>query len=114
MAKTLRVKAQEYGEQQLEALGLPAKTEFELKDGSTVEILHPWLWDDKIEAAVAEASKDGAEPYNTRYAKAVLGDKEHARFIKGGGKSSQIALAVQMMKVRDVEEDESDPKDKQS
>jgi hypothetical protein len=114
--KNLRVKAAEYGEQQLEALGLPARLELELADGSTVEVLHPWLWDDDTEAAVKEASKDGDEPYNTRYARAVLGKKDHARFIKGGGKSSQIALAVATMKSGDVikAEEGSDPKDQPS
>jgi hypothetical protein len=71
------------------------------------------LWDDKTEAAVKAAADDGDEPYNTRYAKAVLGAKEHARFIKGGGKSSQIALAVAMMRRGDTPagEEGTDPKD---
>jgi hypothetical protein len=114
--KNLRVKAAEYGEQQLEALGLPARLELELADGSTVEVLHPWLWDDTTEAAVKTAAEDGDEPYNTRYARAVLGKKEHARFIKGGGKSSQIALAVATMKSGDVirSDDGPDPKDQKS
>jgi hypothetical protein len=112
----LRIKAAEYGEQQLEALGLSSRLELELADGSMVEVLHPWLWDDKTEAAVKAASKDGDEPYNTRYAKAVLGAKEHARFIKAGGKSSMIALAVATMKSGDLikSEDGPDPKDQQS
>ena len=42
----MRVKAREYGEQQLEALGLPTHIEFELDDGSIVELSHPWLWPD--------------------------------------------------------------------
>jgi hypothetical protein len=46
----------------------------------------------------------------------VLGKKDHARFIKGGGKSSQIALAVATMKSGDVikAEEGSDPKDQPS
>lgn len=116
MSKNLRIKAAEYGEQQLEALDLPARLELELADGSTVEVIHPWLWDDDTEAAVLGASTDGDEPYNTRYAKAVLGKKEHARFIKGGGKSSMIALAVATMKNGTVlkSEEGTDPKDEQS
>lgn len=116
MAKNVRVKATEYGEQQLEALGLPARLELELADGSTVEVLHPWLWDDKTEAAVKEAAKDSDEPYNTRYARAVLGKKEHDRFLKAGGKSSMIALAVATMKSGDVvkAEEGSDPKGEKS
>lgn len=111
--KNLRVKAAEYGEQQLEALGLPARLELELADGSTVEVLHPFLWDDKIEAAVKEAAKDGDEPYNTRYARAVLGKKEHDRFIKGGGKSSHVVLAAATMRNGTMlkAEEGSDPKD---
>jgi hypothetical protein len=114
--KNLRIKAAEYGEQQLEALGLPARLELELADGSTVEVLHPWLWDDETETAVKAAAVDGDEPYNTRYARAVLGKKEHARFIKAGGKSSQIALAVATMKSGGVikAEEGSDPKDQKS
>lgn len=105
----LRVKAREYGEQQLEALGFPSRMEFELDDGDYVTLVHPWLWSDDTEAAVKAASEDGDEPYNVRLAKAVLG-RDHARFIAGGGKSGQIALAIEMMKVR-APKDDSDPKD---
>jgi hypothetical protein len=114
--KNLRVKASEYGEQQLEALGLPARLELELGDGSTVEVLHPWLWDDATESAVKAATTETDEPYNTRLARAVLGKKEHARFIKGGGKSSQVALAIGLLKRGDVltGEEGSDPKDLKS
>ena len=106
--QTLRVKAQEYGEQQLEALGFPSRMEFELDDGSVVELLHPWLWSDDTEAAVRAASDAGDEPYNVRLARAALGKTEHARFVAGGGKSTQITLAIEMMKRRDEVED--DPK----
>jgi hypothetical protein len=114
--KNLRIKAAEYGEQQLEALGLPARLELELADGSTVEVVHPWLWGDDTEAAVKTAADETDEPYNTRYAKAVLGKKDHARFIKAGGKSSMIALAVATMKNGTVikAEEGSDPKDPSS
>lgn len=114
MTKTnIRVKLAEYGEQQLEALGLTARLEIELGDGTVVEVLHPYLWDDKTEAAVKAASKDSDEPYNTLYAKALLGAKEHARFIKAGGKSSQIALAVASLKAGTLPggEEATDPKD---
>lgn len=113
MSKNLRIKVAEYGAQQLEALGMPERLELELADGTVVEVLHPWLWDDKTEAAVKAATlEEGDEPYNTRYARAVLGKKEHDRFIKGGGKSSQIALAVAMMKRADTSaKEDDDPKD---
>jgi len=47
-------------------------------------------------------------------ARAVLGDEEHQRFIAGGGRSSQIALAIGEMKQRRTESkvDEADPKAK--
>ena len=104
----LRVKASEYGEQQLEALGYPARMEFELEDGSVVELAHPWLWDDDVQAAYEEAKTTG------EIARAVLGDEEHQRFIAGGGRSSQIALAIGEMKQRRTESkvDEADPKAK--
>jgi hypothetical protein len=118
---TLRVKASEYGEQQLEALNLASRLELELNDGSVVEVIHPWLWNDATEAAVKAVNDDDSadKPYNFRYAMAVLGAKEHARFIKAGGQSSQIALAVAMLKRGDVPSGEdgsngSDPKGKSS
>jgi hypothetical protein len=107
--KNLRVKVTEYGEQQLEALGLPTSLEFELNDGSTVTLVHPWLWDDDTVKAY-EAANDGDGPRDIRLAKAALGAKEHARFIKGGGKSSLIAIGIEMMK-RPTDEDDADPKD---
>lgn len=112
MAKktTLRVKVTEYGEQQLEALGLPARMEFELTDGSVVELLHPWLWADDVLASYdAAAVAEGDEPRDIRLARAALGDKEHQRFISGGGKSSQIAIAIEMMK-RPQQIGDGDPK----
>jgi hypothetical protein len=109
---TVRVKASEYGEQQLEALGFPSRLELELDDGSVVEVLHPWLWDDKTEVAVKAANDDGDKPYNYRYARAVLGAKEHDRFLKAGGQSSQIALAVAMLRRGEVAGEEgTDPKE---
>lgn len=110
----LRVKAAEYGEQQLEALGFPTRMEFELNDGSVVELVHPWLWSDDVEAAVVKANEGGADPHNVRLARAVLGEKEHARFVAGGGKSGQIALAIEMMKVRRDGDDPKDPTSKRS
>ena len=104
----LRVKASEYGEQQLEALGYPARMEFELTDGSVVVLQHEWLWsDDVLEAYTAAKS-------SIEIARAVLGDEEHQRFIAGGGRSSQIALAIGEMKQRRTESkvDEADPKAK--
>lgn len=113
MSKTVKIKAREFGEQQLEALDLPASVELELDDGTSVTVLHPWLWDDATEKAVKEASTETDEPYNTRYAKAVLGKKEHARFLKGGGQSTQVALAVALMKRGEISGGEdTDPKGK--
>lgn len=98
MSKSVKIKAREYGEQQLEALDLPARLELELDDGSTVTVLNPWLWDEDVEKAVNESANPGDEPQNVRYARAVLGKREYARFIKGGGQPKQIALAVASMK----------------
>ena len=113
----LRVKAREYGEQQLEALGFASRMEFELDDGSVVELVHPWLWSDAVQVAYDAAQQDGDEPQTVRTARAVLGTADHKRFIKGGGKSSQIVLAIEMMRQRITEADddaEPDPKDPQS
>lgn len=108
----LRIKATEYAEQQLEALGLSRALELELKDGSVIEVLNPLLWGDTTEAAVKKANEDGPKPYNYRYARAVLGAKDHDRFLKAGGESSHIALAVACLKRGDVVgQDGADPKD---
>lgn len=114
MAKTPRIKVREYGEQQLEALDLPARLELELDDGTTVTVLNPWLWDEDVEKAVEESSQPGNEPQNVRYARAVLGKREYARFIKSGGQPKQIALAVSAMKrgILPSGEEADDPKDK--
>ena len=103
-----RVKVCEYGEQQLEALGFAARMEFELNDGSIVALLHPWLWADDVIEAYA-AAKTSAE-----IARAVLGSEEHKRFMAGGGKSSQIVLAIEMMKQKTPVSDDADPKGKPS
>src|SRR6516225_6284892 len=106
--RRLRVKAAEYGEQQLEALGFPAAIEFELDDGSVVELRHSWLWsDDALEAY--DAAKTTIE-----VARAALGEEEHRRFVAGGGKSNQIVLAIEMMKQKTPVSDDADPKGKPS
>lgn len=104
------MKLREYAEQKLEALGLEPRQEFELDDGSTIELVHPWLWDDSVQAAF-----DKAESTADR-AKAILGVKDHKRLIAGGGSSNQIILAVELMKrpSTDKVEDDADPKDKSS
>jgi hypothetical protein len=104
----LRVKASEYGGQQLEALGYAPRMEFELNDGSVVELVHPWLWSDEVQEAY-QASETSRE-----IARAVLGPDDHERFIAGGGKSNQIALAIEMMrrKITADAPDEADPKGK--
>lgn len=103
----MRVKVQDYGEQQLEALGYPACMEFELDDGSIVELVHPWLWSDDAQEAHAEAKT------SVEIARAALGADEHQRFVAGGGKSTQIALAIEAMKVKQPKAaaaEETDPK----
>ena len=105
--RPVRVKVNEYGEQRLEALGYPTRMEFELNDGSVVELVHPWLWDDDVQEAY-DAGKTTIE-----MARAALGLEEHARFVAGGGKSIQIVLATEEMKQRRPKsEDSPDPKGK--
>jgi hypothetical protein len=101
------MKLREYVEQKLEALKLPARLEFELDDGTTIELTHQWLWSDKVQAAVNRAQSD------TDKAKAILGAQEYKRLIAGGGSSNQLMFAVEMMKRPQPAdgESESDPKD---
>jgi hypothetical protein len=115
----LRVKAREYGEQQIEALGFPARMEFELEDGSVVELMHPWLWDDEAQSAydaIQNEQDQSGESRVIRIARAVLGEEDHQRFVAGGGKSSQILLAIEMMRQRraTADGDGPDPKGKPS
>lgn len=104
-AETRRYKIASYGEQQLEALGFAPKVEFELNDGSIVEVYNPWLWSDATEAAYdrEQSAQNPKEPYNTRIARAVLGKDLHKRFVEGGGRSSQVVLAIELMKRDRVE-----------
>jgi hypothetical protein len=132
MDTTLRVKARAYGEQQLEALGYASKMEFELDDGSVVELTHPWLWSDEVQAAhdavrsgadldrdtsgeIADPpkiNKKPAEPQSVRIARAVLGRDAHKKFVAGGGSSNQIVLAIELMRKKSVDvEETADPKD---
>lgn len=101
------MKLREYLEQKLEALGLPARLEFELDDGTTIELVHPWLWSDKVQAAVnkSESTMDTA--------KAILGTQDHKRLVAAGGSSNEILFAVETMKQRQKSvdgESETDPK----
>lgn len=101
------MKLREYCEQKLEALGIASRIELDLDDGSTIELVHPWLWDDKTQAAV-DAAKS-----TTETAKAVLGAADHKRLIASGGSSNEVVLAIEMMKRADKGTDkpaESDPK----
>ncbi len=134
-AKQHRVKIREYGEQQLEALNLAPRIEFELDGGSIIELAHPWLWGDDVQAAYdavrsgADLDRDDkgeivappringklAEPQSVRVARAVLGKDAHKRFVAGGGKSNQIVLAIELMKRPAAEvEAEADPKETSS
>ena len=100
------MKLREYCEQRLEALGFEPEIELELEDGSTVKLVHPWLWDDSTIAAANKAKS------NADMAKAVLGDDEHKRFIAAGGQNSELALAVELLK-RQIKDDQGaspDPK----
>ena len=100
------MKLREYAEQKLEALGLEPRQEFELDDGSTITLVHPWLWDDKVQAAVDAAKSSAA------IARAILGTEAHKRFVASGGQNSQLVLVTELMKrqISDRRAD-SDPKD---
>ena len=50
------------------------------------------------------------EPVSVRSARAILGDEEHARFIKAGGRSSDITLAWEWMVDQVKDRQEEDPK----
>ena len=110
------MKLREYAEQKLEALGYEPKQVFELDDGTTIELVHPWLWSDEVQAAyeAAKADPDPAtkkpEPSSVRIARAVLGKEQHKRFLATGGTSNEIVLAIETMRVpRD--KGDADPKD---
>lgn len=101
------VKLREYCEQKLEALGLPARVKLDLDDGSTIEILHPWLWDDKTQAAVNAAQT------TTDTAKAIIGAPAHKRLAAAGGSSNEILFVVETMKRKidgSSDKDGADPK----
>lgn len=101
------MKLHAYLEQRLEALGYAPKLVFDLNDGSTVELVHPWLWDNETQKAYDTArateppAKGKAEPHSTRVARAVLGKSQHQRFAADGGNDNMIVLAIELMRRSD-------------
>lgn len=100
------MKLHAYLEQRLEALGYAPKLEFELSDGSTVELAHPWLWSketqDAYDGAVPARSKGKTvEPVNVRRARAALGDDQYRRFAADGGNENHVVLAIDLMQRRE-------------
>lgn len=119
----------EFEAQAIEALGQKPYFKLKIANGDPVKISHPMLLTDERQAAVDRVRAredldkndegeptnyiDGkpAAPFNSRFARAVLGDDEHDRFLAGGGKSNHIVLAWdRLTEVAKVEEDADDPK----
>jgi hypothetical protein len=86
-----RLKLAELRTQATEALGMDPGLELELDDGSTIIVPSPLLLADDVQEVVDKA--EGA----VATAKAILGEEEHARFIKGGGHSNDVMLAWKLM-----------------
>ncbi|WP_136244765.1 hypothetical protein [Mycobacterium intracellulare] len=100
------MKLHAYLEQRLEALGYAARLEFELGDGSTVTLVHPWLWDNETQKAydtarTTEPPKNRPEPRSARVARAVLGKTQYQRFAADGGNDNMIILAIELMQRSD-------------
>lgn len=96
-----RLKLAELRAQGMEALRMEPGFEIELEDGSTITVPHPLLIDDETQSRVQDSV--GA----IGLAKALLGDEEHARFVKAGGHSADITLAWNLLR---QEAEEAGPK----
>lgn len=105
----------DFEDQAIDALGQSPGLTLTLRNDDIVTIPHPLLLDDERQELVERVQKhldedldengspngkiDGqpAPPYAVRFAKAILGEAEHARFLAGGGTSNKVALAWQYM-----------------
>lgn len=99
-------------------------------NGEEFEIPHPMLISDDAQARLEivqsgedlDKNEDGSvkeppvikgkfpEPLATRIARALLGDKDHKRFVAAGGHSNDITLAWQMLVEEHKEAADVDPK----
>lgn len=123
------MKTSELREQAVEALDQTPYIDVEVDNGALFRVWHPFLQSDeaqtRIEAVQAGEGLDRddddriitpnrvggqlAEPYVIRFAKAMLGDGEHKKFVKAGGNSNDLNLAwSEMMRQQEELADEAD------
>jgi hypothetical protein len=122
------MKTSELREQAIEALGQEPYVDLEADNDPTVvvRIWHPLLIDDAAQVRLGRYNNnedvdkdengeikypiringDLAEPPNIRFARAILGETEHERFVGAGGNSNDVQLAWSELQ-RVHEEDEN-------
>jgi hypothetical protein len=126
------MKINELREQAIEAMNQTPYIDVETENGEVFRVWHPLLTDDEAQIRIDHANagedldkdEDGnpkvphringklAEPFNIRTARAILGVKDHARFIKAGGRSNDVQIAWNEMvrEYEDMLDGDSDPK----
>src|ERR1700760_1840190 len=86
-----RMKLAEMRNQAVDSLGMDPGFELELDDGGTVLVPNPLLAPDGVNELVADNKIVDA-------ARLLLGDADHDKLLAGGGHSSDVMLAWQLMK----------------
>lgn len=129
-AERRRLALKDFREQALEQESQLASIQLVGDDEEEFEVPHPMLLSDDAQKRVEavqnfeDLDRDGegviknppevdgkkADPYIIRLARALLGDEEHARFVKAGGHSNDITLAWKMLSRDFKEVAELDPK----
>jgi hypothetical protein len=103
-----------FRDQAIEALGQTPGLKLNMPSGDPVVIPHPMLVSDDRQAQIEHVQRRDDEdrdengepngkvdgefvPWGIRFAKAILGEQEHARFLAAGGSSQDISLAWQYL-----------------
>jgi hypothetical protein len=121
----------DFRQQVIEAQSQLSSLTLVMPDGVTeFEIPHPMLISDEAQKRIEivqtfrdlDRDKAGevkdppqvggkpADPFVIRFARALLGDGDHAMFVEAGGHSKDVELAWQMLTEEQAEIAESDPK----
>ncbi|AHH98333.1 hypothetical protein [Kutzneria albida] len=87
-----RLKLTEMRDQALDSLGMEPGLELELDNGGVILVPNPLLLDEEAQSGLKDATEASA------LAKLLLGEEQHARLLAGGGRSTDVQLALVIMK----------------
>jgi hypothetical protein len=129
-AERRKLSLKDFREQALESQSQLSSMTLVADNNEEFEIPHPMMISDEAQRRLElvqsgedlDKDKDGKpvfparikgkfpEPLSARFARALLGDEEHKRFIAAGGHSHDVELAWEMLVKEHKETEEKDPK----